>query len=131
MVDWEDSGLRDPAKDLADFTTHAEQEDLLAPLDLRAFLDPYLAARAPLDPLLPRRYALYLAAFPIFWLALLLAAGVHRATTGALNRWQVNDMPPNQRLRRYLARAIAWPSDDFSAILAALEALQFFPDPSA
>jgi aminoglycoside phosphotransferase (APT) family kinase protein len=130
MVDWEDSGLRDPAIDLADLTTHAEQEDLLAPPDLRAFLDPYLAARAPLDPHLPRRYALYLAAFPLFWLAGLLAAGVRRATTGALATWGVNDLPPNQRLRRYLARATAWPSDDFSAELAALESLRFFPEPS-
>ena len=128
MVDWEDSGLRDPAIDLADLTTHADQEDLLAPSDLRAFLDPYLATRVPLDPHLPRRYGLYLAAIPIFWLALLLATGVRRATADALARWQVNDLPPNQRLRRYLARAAAWPAVDFSAELASLESLRFFPD---
>jgi len=27
MVDWEDSGLRDPARDLADVTTHPYQND--------------------------------------------------------------------------------------------------------
>jgi len=128
MVDWEDSGLRDPAIDLADLATHADQEDLLRPSDLRAFLDPYVAARAPLDPHLPRRYDLYLAAFPIFWLAGLLASGVRRATAGALATWQVNDLPLNQRLRRYLARAAAWPAEDFSSELAALEPLRFFPE---
>jgi hypothetical protein len=121
-------GPHDPAIDLADLTTHADQEDLLAPSDLRAFLDPYLATRVPLDPHLPRRYGLYLAAIPIFWLALLLATGVRRATADALARWQVNDLPPNQRLRRYLARAAAWPAVDFSAELASLESLRFFPD---
>lgn len=128
MVDWEDSGLRDPAIDLADFTTHANQEDLLSPSDLHAFLDPYLAAREPLDPHLQRRYKLYLAAFPIFWLAGLLAAGVRRATAGTLPAWLVNDIPPNLRLRRYLARAIAWPSDDLSDALASLGSLRFFPE---
>jgi hypothetical protein len=131
MVDWEDSGQRDPARDLADFTTHANQEDLLSPSDLRAFLDPYLAAREPLDPHLPHRYHLYLAAYPIFWLAVLLPGGVRRATAGILPAWQINGLPPNLRLRRYLARAIAWPSDDLSDTLASLESLRFFPEPSA
>ncbi|HEV8635444.1 MAG TPA: phosphotransferase [Chloroflexota bacterium] len=128
MVDWEDSGLGDPAKDLADLATHANQEDLLAPDDLRAFLVPYLAERGRLDPGLERRMQLYLALFPLFWLAGLLEGGVRRAAAGGLSGWRVNGLPANQRLRRYLARAASWPATDFSADLAALESLRFFPD---
>lgn len=128
MVDWEDSGLRDPAKDLADLATHANQEDLLSPDDLRAFLGPYLAERGRLDPGLERRTQLYLAFFPLFWLAVLLGDGVRRAAANGLSGWRVNGMPANQRLRRYLARAASWPSADFSAELKALGSLRFFPD---
>ena len=128
MVDWEDSGLRDPAKDLADLATHPNQEDLLGPGDLMAFLGPYLAERERLDPGLERRAQLYLAAFPVFWLAVLIGTGVRRAAAGALAGWRVNGLPTNERLRRYLARATSWPSADFSAELAALGSLRFFPD---
>jgi aminoglycoside phosphotransferase (APT) family kinase protein len=128
MVDWEDSGLGDPAKDLADLATHANQEDLLSPDDLRAFLGPYLAERGRLDPGLERRMQLYLALFPLFWLAGLLEGGVRRAAAGGLSGWRVNGLPANERLRRYLARAASWPATDFSADLAALESLRFFPD---
>jgi aminoglycoside phosphotransferase (APT) family kinase protein len=128
MVDWEDSGLRDPAKDLADLATHANQEDLLSPGDLRAFLDPYLAERGRLDPGLERRMQLYLALFPFFWLAVLVGNGLRRAAAGERGDWAVTGLPANERLRRYLARAAGWPASDFSGELAALGSLRFFPD---
>jgi len=69
----------------------------------------------------------YLAIFPIFWLALLLNAGVRRAQAGALSGWQINEMPANERLRRYLARALAWPDAAFDSHLASLPVARFFP----
>jgi aminoglycoside phosphotransferase (APT) family kinase protein len=127
MVDWEDSGLRDPARDLADLATHPNQEDLLSADDLAAFLGPYLAERSALDADLERRMQLYLAIFPLFWLADLMRSGARRAQTGRLSGWSINGLPPNARLRRYLARALAWPASDFSAQLDPLADLSFFP----
>lgn len=128
LVDWEDSGLRDPARDLADLVTHANQEDLLSPDEWQAFLQPYLAVRGMLDPNLLHRTHLYLALFPIFWLAILVSRGVGLAHTGQLANWTANDLPINQRLRRYLVRALAWPAIDFSSQLETLMDVQFFPD---
>jgi hypothetical protein len=53
---------------------------------------------------------------------------VERARAGTLAGWRANEMPPNQRLRRYLARARAWPEQDFAAELERLEKVQFFPE---
>lgn len=108
LVDWEDSGLRDPARDLADLVTHPNQEDLLSPDEWQAFLQPYLAVRGQLDPQLAHRMHLYLAIFPIFWLTVLTNQGVKLARAGRLANWMVNGLPANARLRRYLARALAW-----------------------
>ncbi|MBI4771826.1 MAG: aminoglycoside phosphotransferase family protein [Chloroflexi bacterium] len=127
LVDWEDSGLRDPALDLADLLSHPNQEDLLAPAEWEAFLAPYFAAREPVDPGLRRRMRLYLRLFPVFYLSTLLGHGVERARAGTLAGWQANEMPPNRRLRRYLARALAWPEQDFTAELERLEEVRFFP----
>ena len=52
LVDWEDAGLGDPARDVVGMISHPEQEDLLGPEAWQAFLDPYLAAMTPRDPLL-------------------------------------------------------------------------------
>ncbi len=125
LVDWEDSGLRDPAREVADLLTHANQEDLLALDASQAFLDRYLPSRRD-DPNLEQRLHGYLALFPIFWLGLILREGLHRARSGTLDGWLVNDMPPNQRLRRYLARSQAGPRADFSAALSGLADLEFF-----
>ncbi len=127
MVDWEDSGLRDPARDLADLLTHANQEDLLTYDAWQAFFQPYLAVRQTEDPYLWQRTHLYLAGFSLFWLSLLLGIGVKRAQAGKLAGWQANGLPINVRLRRYLARALVWPEMEFATELDKLADLQFFP----
>ena len=130
LVDWEDSGLRDPARDLADIITHPNQEDLLTWREWQAFLQPYLDRRSAQDKTLARRMHLYLAIFPMFWLSIILGKGMQlQAEGGDHDDWRVNDLPANDRLRRYLARAAAWPEigteeehlDEFAG-------LRFFPE---
>ena len=128
LVDWEDSGLRDPAREIADLITAANQEDLLAWDEWQAFLRPYLDGRRAVDPHLARRAEFYLAIFPIFWLIILADHGLQRARGGQLAGWTINDMSPNHRLRRYLARALAWPEPRFADQLEALAEVTFFPD---
>jgi Ser/Thr protein kinase RdoA (MazF antagonist) len=128
LVDWEDCGLGDPARDVVGLLSHPDQEDLLSPREWQAFLEPYLAAMTPKDPLLPRRIELYGAIDPVFWLSLLtFQEGLRRAESGELGGWMINGLPANVRLRRYLARALAWPVHDFSSHLAELSDLRFFP----
>jgi aminoglycoside phosphotransferase (APT) family kinase protein len=128
IVDWEDSGRTDPALDLADLIVHANQEDLLSAGEWQAFLTPYLAARRPADPGLERRLQLYQVLLSFTWLSILLSRGVTLAQNGRLNGWLVNEMPANQRLRRYLARVLAWPAADFLEELRSLGGLAFFPE---
>ena len=127
-VDWEDSGLRDPARDLADLLTHPNQEDLLTLDEWQPFLQPYLAARTPDDSTLAERMHLYLALFPLFWLSVCLPIGVNLATTGQITGWQINGLPANLRLQRYLARATAWPAMEFLDELADVCHQPFFPE---
>jgi len=127
LVDWEDSGLRDPASEVADLLTHANQEDLLDEQGWRPFLDHYLPVHQTADTGFAERLHGYLAIFPIFWLALLLNTGVRRAQASTLSGWQINEIPANERLRRYLARALAWPDAAFDSQLASLPASRFFP----
>ena len=127
IVDWEDSGLTDPALDLADLIVHANQEDLLSAGEWQAFLKPYLAARRPADPGLERRLGLYQVLLSFLWLSILLSRGVTLAWDGRLSGWLVNEMPANQRLRRYLARVLAWTAADFCGQLEALAGVSFFP----
>jgi hypothetical protein len=42
--------------------------------------------------------------------------------------WTANGLPINARLRRFLARAQAWPAADFSQQLLSLEGAPFFPE---
>ena len=128
LVDWEDSGLRDPARDLVDIVTHPNQEDLLPSEEWQAFLQPYLAVRGELDPHLQDRLHLYLALFPLFWLAVLVREGMRLAAIGQLTGWRVHGLPANQKLRRYLARSLAWPEVDFLARLETIREVVFFPD---
>jgi thiamine kinase-like enzyme len=126
LVDWEDSGLLDPASGIACLLTHPNQEDLLTAAQWSAFLRPYLATRSQVDPILSQRLELWCGGFSIFWLGQLLVEGVARHRTGRLDRWRVNDMPANLRLRRYLARALAWPESDLAPRLTQLAGLTFF-----
>jgi len=128
LVDWEDSGLWDPARDVADLLTHPNQEDVLSPDEWQAFLHPYLASRDAVDPRIHRRIHLYLAIFPLYWLATLLDQGLRLTDAGQLTGWTINELPANVRLRRYLARALAWPAADVTDQLAALGDLRFFVD---
>jgi thiamine kinase-like enzyme len=45
LGDWEDSGLRDPGREVADLLLHPNQEDLVAGPVWDAFLRPYQASR--------------------------------------------------------------------------------------
>ena len=129
LIDWEDSGLRDPARDLADILTHPNQEDLVSPDEWQAFLQPYLAGRAVLDAglTLAGRTHLYQALFPIFWLTVIMNQGLRQAGDAHWGDWTINGLPPNQRLRRYLARALAWPQLNFEPELERLGDINFFP----
>ena len=128
LVDWEDSGLRDPARDAADLLTHPNQEDLLSEDEWAPFLRPYTTIRLKTDPYFTERIHHYLALFPIFWLLGLLNYGVSRAEAGKpLINWQTNGLPVNIRLRRYLALAQTWPGKPTAANLASLAKLKFFP----
>lgn len=130
LVDWEDSGLRDPARDLADILLHPNQEDLLEKNDWRAFTEPYTAGRAKTDPGMADRAHNYELLFHAFWLAALIRSGLERARTNRLMGWQVHEMTANQRLRRYLARGTAWPKTDFTDELESLIGIAFFPGQS-
>lgn len=127
MVDWEDSGLRDPALDLADILTHPNQEDLLSPLQWRAFLSPYIEARGRIDDALSERLHLYRGLLPVWWLAILLNEGMRRFSAGQLDNWRIHSMSPNLKLRRYLARALAWPEHEFDEKISQIEENRFFP----
>ena len=65
LVDWEDSGLRDPAREVADLLLHPNQEDLLDAHGWKAFLAPYLASRGG-DPGFQDRLRGYLGHLPRF-----------------------------------------------------------------
>ncbi|MBI5032870.1 MAG: aminoglycoside phosphotransferase family protein [Chloroflexi bacterium] len=123
MVDWEDSGLRDPARDLADFITHPNQEDLLSFDEWQAFLKPYLDARKRFDADIEERMHLYLGIFPLFWLSVLVRWGVQKAKAGQLAGWTINELPANLRLQRYLNRLLAWDGSDKEDAMR----VEFFP----
>jgi hypothetical protein len=125
LVDWEDSGLRDPARELADLLLHPNQEDLLGAAQWQPFLERYMPRRAT-DPGFAERLRGYLALFPLFWLGVLLTDGLQRVAHGALETRRINDMVPNDRLRRYVARGLAWPTLDPADSLAEVAHLAFF-----
>jgi len=43
----------------------------------------------------------------------------------------INGLPAKERLRRYLARGLAWPAREFSAQYDSLADLEFFPSRSS
>jgi len=125
LVDWEDSGLRDPAREVADLFTHPNQEDLLDVSAWQPFLSLYMKSRRD-DVDFEQRLRGYLAIFPVFWLGILLADSMRRIADGEFDTWRINEMEPNARLRRYLARARAWPEPDPTVALAKLGDVEFF-----
>lgn len=127
-VDWEDAGLRDPARDLADMMIHPNQEDLVSENLWQAFFDPYYAEREKYDPQIKERTHLYYGGASLVWYAGLLDFGVRRASRGDLPGWQINGIPANQRLRRYLARCWAWPDGNLDDELETLSDFCFFPE---
>jgi phosphotransferase family enzyme len=130
MVDWEDCGLRDTARDVADLMTHSNQEDLLTLAAWQAFLVPYFAGRRVVDPDVADRSRLYLAIFPLFYMAVILGHGMDRWQSGRLDGWRINTMAPNARLRRLLARAKTWPIEPSPGNFAELATTTFFPGSS-
>lgn len=126
LIDWEDSGLRDPARDVADILVHPNQEDLLTWDAWQAFLEPYLHERRKIDATIDERIRLYNAVFPMFWLSGLVVYGIKQWQAGSLDNWTINAMNPNQRLRWYLARLMAFPNMDFAKELNEIEDLVFF-----
>jgi aminoglycoside phosphotransferase (APT) family kinase protein len=127
FVDWEDSGLHDPACDVADLLVHANQEDVVGEALWQVFLAHYVPSRAPVDGAFVDRVEWWKLLFYLRWIQKNMVTGLDRARGGRLAGWAINDRPPNWRLRRYLARARAWPNPDFSAHLAAAQAYEFFP----
>jgi aminoglycoside phosphotransferase (APT) family kinase protein len=125
LVDWEDSGLRDPARELADLLLHPNQEDLLDAEGWQPFLDRYLPRRGG-DAGFAERLRGYLALFPVFWLGVLLADGLQRTAAGTIDGWLINGLEPNLRLQRYVARGLAWPDTDPAAALRNVAHLEFF-----
>jgi len=128
LVDWEDSGLHDPAQDAAEMVTHPNQEDLVSWETWQAFLEPYIGHHRKNDPAVAFRTHLYLALSPLFWLTVLIRRGLRLAAAGRLAGWAVNGLPANTRLRRYMARALAWPDMRYELALPDLEKITFFPD---
>jgi hypothetical protein len=127
LIDWEDCGLRDPARDLADVLLHPNQEDLLSEHAWQAFVRPYLAGQPAERGEIAERAHLYRALFPVFWLGVIMNQGLRLARSGKLAGWSINGLSPNVRLRRYLARAQAWPNLQFANKLEQLSDLNFFP----
>jgi hypothetical protein len=125
FVDWEDSGLRDPALEIADLMVHSEQEDLVTYTEWQPFLMSYCQAMgfdAESFALRVNDYALVL---PLLYLVILMQYGIRRYEAGQLASWQINEMPANLRLQRFLARAAAESPGNFDPALYAV--VLFFP----
>lgn len=127
MVDWEDSGIQDPARDVADLMTHANQEDLVSDQLWEAFIEPYVRERGAVDPTLRERIRAYLVLFPVWWLSILLNAALHRPDGNIGPGWLVNGVPVERRLQRYLARCFAGPDAEIDSQLSQIASLRFFP----
>lgn len=129
FVDWEDSGLRDPARTIADLMIHPNQEDLVSYDQWQIFLEIYCDSYPIEDKSLRQRIEWYKILMSLTWFGGLLFAGVRRANNGEnLSDWHINGLPANQRLRRYLARALTLDHpEQFEAQLTELSDISFFP----
>ncbi len=127
LVDWEDSGLGDPAFALADMMLHVNQEDLVTWEAWHEAFEPYLQLMQARDEGFRGRVHHFHFLLPLFWLAILIPYGIQNNQAGTVSEWHINDLPANLRLRRYLARALAWPNLDFQDQLNDLKNVVFFP----
>ncbi len=126
MVDWEDCGVGDPAQFVADLRIGPNQEDLISDAAWQSFSGLYLGALGRRDPTLARRVALYELLVASLWLGWMAERVLAEAGVGPVRPWAMNTMPATERGRRFLARALAWPDDDFDAALARLSGYRFF-----
>lgn len=126
MVDWEDCGVGDPAQFVADLRIGPNQEDLISDDAWRAFSGSLLRALGRRDPTLARRVALYELLALMLWLGLMVERVLADAVAGPVRPWVMNTMPANERGRRFLARALAWPEGDFEAALARVGEYRLF-----
>jgi hypothetical protein len=90
-------------------------------------VQPYLEARQKVDLALWERTELYLAAFAFYWLMLLTQQGMQASAQGRLDSWTVNGLPGRVRLRRYMARLLAWPAFDAESWMEEAAEMPFFP----
>jgi thiamine kinase-like enzyme len=125
FVDWEDAGLRDPALEAADLMLHPEQEDLLTPAEWQPFLTAYCQATGFVQAGFLQRVEQYALALPLFWILVMMQYGIRLGQAGKLAEWQINELPANLRLQRYLARALAGTQRDFDP--GAVAEILFFP----
>lgn len=127
FVDWEDSGLRSPARTIADLLTHPNQEDLLTDSEWEIFIQTYCDGY-PTDDNVRDLIHWDILLRSLTWFGGLLHFGVRRANEGKLEGWKINGMPANQRLRRYLARIKSWGKGSSQAELDNLQGVCFFPE---
>ena len=125
LVDWEDSMMGDPAFDLADMLNAPDQEDLVRWHKWAPLWERYFAAHDR-DKALPRRTQLYARMFATYWLTL-VSKGMRLAKAGQTPHFDVNSMPSEQRLRRFLARALAPEPSTFEHTLLEMPETCFFP----
>ena len=116
MVDWEDCGVADPAQFVADLRVGPNQEDLISDGAWRAFREAYFGALTPTDPALPRRVKLYELLAVTLWLGWMAERVVNEAAAGPVQSWTMNTMPAEERGRRFVARALAWPEGDVAEL---------------
>jgi aminoglycoside phosphotransferase (APT) family kinase protein len=128
FVDWEDAGLRDPALEIADTVLHPEQEDLLTSIEWQSFVTAYCDATGFTYEGFAQRVMEYARVFSLFWVLILLRAGVTRSKQGQLAGWTVNEMAANLRLQRYWARARAELMGNGENDPSAYADLHFFPE---
>ncbi|MDX1437471.1 MAG: aminoglycoside phosphotransferase family protein [Anaerolineales bacterium] len=127
MVDWEDCGWLDPALDMADLVTHPNQEDLLDWSEWIEFLDPYARTREEAgDGSFERRLEIYTGVLFHYRLLMLLEIGMDQRADDQFADWQINTMPANQRLGRYLAKSSAWPEIEPHEPLVPASDIRFF-----
>ena len=116
MVDWEDCGVGDPAQFVADLRTGPNQEDLISEEAWQAFREAYFGALTPADPALPRRVKLYELLAVTLWLGWMAERVLTQAAAGPVQSWTMNTMPAEERGRRFVARALAWPEGDVAEL---------------